>query len=225
MKPAWRVAFWVLLAIVIAQGIGIYLGRRALWEANVAAANARAQRDRTRTRYAGELAIAERLAMQLRVELDSVMRRKGQTDHALVRIRIERDSLAARVPVAVMMPVPDTIQLRATFDARDSLGVYVQTLTTIGGVAVVAPNPAAWSRFNVVREPMQLDVGLSCNGHDALAQVSGPRWATIDLREVRQDPEICNPRPRWEPFSFEAPSLPWAAGLVGIGVLLRSLLP
>lgn len=224
MKTLWRVCFFVLLAIALAQAIALYLGRRALWEANVATANAKAKGDSTRTRLVGELAIAERLVIQKQVELDEALQRKGQTDQALVRIRLERDSLIARTPVAIVVPVADRpLELRAKFDGRDSLGIYVATLTTLEGVAVTRPDPVGWVRWEVVREPLQLDVALSCHGHDAVAQVAGPRWATIDIARVEQRPELCNPRPTWRPFSFEAPSLPIAGALLAGGWILRDL--
>lgn len=227
MKPAWRVAFWVLLVIVVAQGVSIYLGRRALWEANVATANAKAERDRTRHRTAGDVMIAERLAMQLRVELAASMRQKGQTDHALVRIQVERDSLRRELAGNVIVDTTrQQLVIEAALDARDTMGVFVATRSEVMGVrpASALTPPAVVVAWHLEREPLQLDVGLSCRGHDAVAQVGGPRWAPITLREVKQSAAICNPPPAWRPFAFEVPSLPWAAGLVGLGYILNDIL-
>lgn len=216
-------AIVALVLVAIAQGVALYLGRRALWEAQVATANAKAEHDRTRVRMAGDILVAERLALQVAVQLDAALKRTGQTDHALVRVRVERDSLRALVPllVAIDTGAAPAITLRAKLDARDSLGLYIATTTELRGFFPVGPTPNGWTRFEVTREPLQLDVALSCQGPDAVAQVSGPRWATIDLSRVEQRPEICNPRPPvWRPFTLRVPSLPWAVGLVGLGFVL-----
>jgi hypothetical protein len=228
MKPLYRYAFYVLLAIAGIQGVALYLGRRALWHANLATANAKAARDTTRTHFVGRLAIAERLIVQKQVELDAALRREGQRAQALVRLTLERDSLVAQVAAVVAIDtsagVPG-VELHAVLDARDSLGVYLSQQTSVRGVLPIIATPTAATRFEVYTEPVALDVAVSCQEHDAIAQVSGPRWAKIDLKRVEAQPEICNPKPpSWHPFSLRAPSLPWAAGLVGLGFVLRSML-
>lgn len=217
-----RIALIALGVIAIAQGAALYRGRRALWEAHVATANAKAERDRTRVRFAGELAIAERLVVQGRVELTAALRREGQKDQALVRLRV--DSARVRAIVAAAIAAPDSareITLTSLLDARDSLGVIVGTKTVLRGFGLSGREPpAAWVHYDIARAPLQLDVALSCQGHDAVAQVGGPRWATLELRDVKQQPEICNPRPpAWQPFSFQLPSLPWTAGLLLVGIV------
>jgi hypothetical protein len=229
MKPIYRIVFFVLLAITIAQGLALYLNRRALWKERIDAANSKAALDRTRTHIVADGIVAERLMQQMRVQLSDALRQKGQTDQALVRVQLERDKLIAQVPALLAIDTTDGVpglELHGVFDARDSLGVYIGQRTSVRGVMSIIPEPSALTRFEVYVEPVTLDVAVSCRDHDAVAQVSGPRWARIDLSRVEAKQEICNPKPpSWRPLSLQAPSLPWAAALVGAGFVLRSALP
>lgn len=229
-----RLTKWVLAAlllIVIAQGIAIYRGRRALYDANLAAANERARHDRTRVRLSGQVLVAERRAAQTRVQLDAALRRPGRNDQLGVGVAIGKKVVvdSARAAVAVDTGKVPVVAIEAKLDARDSLGVFVNVHTDLFGVAAVAPAPQAWTRFEVTREPLLLDVSLSCerteHGNDAVVQVSGPRWAALDITEPQVEAEVCNPKPpAWRPFQIKAPSLPVAGGLVVVGWILHDVL-
>lgn len=227
MSRTARWAIGLLLIIAIVQGVGLYLGRRALWQANLAAANARAAHDRTRVRLADQVFVAERLAQQAQVQLAAALRRPGLTGEAHVGLAVGKKVLVDTTPATVAIDTAKVpvAEIESKLDARDSLGVFIKVHTDLFGVVAAGPAPTPWTRFEVTREPLLLDVNLSCerteHGNDAVVQVSGPRWATLDITEPKVDPEVCNPKPpAWRPFSLKAPSLPVAAALVGLGYLL-----
>jgi hypothetical protein len=222
MNRLSRLAVGILVAIVIAQGVALYLGRRALWEARVATANAKAERDTTRAHLVGRLLVSERLAQQLEVKLTAAQRRPGLAPQVAAGIAIAGKKVIETAPATAVVDTA-VLVIESKFDGRDTLGVFISTHSEVAGLAFrppVAP-PTVWTRFDVTREPFLLEASVSCDRHDAVVQVSGPRWAAIDLTRPRVDPEICNPKPpAWRPFSFKAPGLPVVAALVGLGYLL-----
>ena len=64
--------------------------------------------------------------------------------------------------------------------------------------------------WRLYREPIPLELALSCQGDLAVAQLAGPAWAMLAIDSVSQAPDICIPPAnlRWDPFRIEVPSLP-----------------
>lgn len=222
---------WVLgalVVLVIVQGFIIGAGRRALYDARLAAANERAAGDRTRNRLVGQVLVAERLARQARVDLGDAQRRPGLAPQAAVGVAIVGKKVTVTVAATAAIDTA-TLVIESTFDGRDSLGVSVAIHSEVHGVAAVGPR-TSWTRFDVAREPLTLTTSLSCEARpgaaaDAVMQVSGPRWASIDVLAPQVAPGVCNPRPpAWRPFQIQAPSLPVAGGLVLVGWVLHDIL-
>jgi len=221
-------ALGALVLIVVVQGVAIYRAHRALYDANLAAANERAAGDRTRNRLVGQVLVAERLAGQLRVDLEVAHRRPGLVPQVGVGVAIGGKTVIDTSAATVTADTA-TLVLESRLDARDSLGVSVAIHSEVSGLARPAAPPTAWTRFEVTREPLRLDVSLSCqraaHGADAVVQVSGPRWAAIDITRPEVQPEVCNPRPpAWHPFEIKVPSVPVAGGLLLVGWLLHDIL-
>jgi len=218
---------WVivgLLGLALAQGVGNWLRSPALRKEQLAAANARAAADTSRHRVEGQLAIATRLAFQRSVELAAAVREKGKVGQSAVRLRLEGDSLRRELAGRVL-PTTDTAAHQVVavgeLDARDTLGIRAAARVTVSDVTP-GPRPLALFAWTLERAPAPLEVSLSCQGRDAVADVTGPRWLPITIDQAVQSPEVCNPPPRWEPFSVRLPSVPVALVLIGAGMWIQT---
>jgi len=188
------------VVVLAALGYGELERARANGE-RLARTNAEAAADTTRRWFAGQLQVATRLIVQDQVHLGAALRAAG------------RPTTAATITVAPA-PIAVTTTGTATADTLhgqlDTVGVHVR-------VTVVAP---AWA-WAVRRDPVDLQLGLSCDAGAARATVAGPTWAQLTLTDLHQDPGVCNPPAHWAPFSFRAPSLPWLGAAFVAGWILR----
>lgn len=140
---------------------------------------------------------------------------RGQLQVAL-RLAIQKP-LPARAVAAVTITAPaitaarvDTVHVvdsTSTIGQLDTLGVQV------GARVVFTPPTATWY-WSLRHEPVTYRVTFQgCHDHAASVSVEGPKWQSVQLTEVQQAPGICNPPPRWSPFSFRPPSLLWIGGI------------
>lgn len=189
-------------------------------------ANARASADSSKLAIKAEgdtaVAVAERLAFQTEVRLREAFRDSVERmAQATARIRIEADSLRRVVEgAAATEDSVGNLTTTGRLDARDSLGIQVEAKVTIPADRTIKP---VWT-WRVWRGPIALELALSCQGDQAVAQLAGPPWLPLAIDSVAQRPELCIPpvRLRWNPFSLRIPSLPWAVGLGIAGYVLGS---
>jgi hypothetical protein len=214
---------WAIVGLVV---LAVAQGAAAAWHAaqlrreRIAAANARAAADTSRRRIVGDLQLVQRLAYQRTVELAAAVRERGKVGQANVRLRLEGDSLrAVLTPGRVTTPDTGTVVVAGQLDARDTLGVRVDAVVSVTGVRP-GPDLRGFFVWRLERAPATLDVSISCRGADAVADVVGPPWLPLTITEAAQRADVCNPPAGWSAWSLNAPSLPVAAGLVVIGILL-----
>lgn len=209
-----------LVVLAIAQAAAAAWQRRVNRQLTIDAANARAAADTSRRRIVDNLQLVQRLAYQRTVELAAAVQERGKVGQANVRLRLEGDSLRA-VLTEGRVTTPDTgsVVVAGQLDARDTLGIRVDAVVSVQGVRP-GPDLRGFFVWRLERMPATLDVSISCRGADAVADVTGPPWLPLTITEAAQRADVCNPPPGWSPWALEAPSLPVAAGLVVIGILL-----
>lgn len=123
-------------------------------------------------------------------------------------------TVTIRVPGATVTRV-DTVFVGDTVRAQlDTNGVHVSA------VVALQPLPPTWT-WNLRQDPLTYRVTFEgCHDHAARVNVEGPRWQAVQLVELQQNPNICNPAPGWQPFSLKAPSALWVVVIAGVTVLL-----
>lgn len=235
----WGLAL-VVLVLVSLGAFWTYRAHRLeaqLRAERIASANLLAAKDTTivAVKRDGDRAVtvARRLAFQERVELaayftDSISRLTDSLEvvgKVLARFAILGDSVTVLQEALARLDALGNIVTADTVDLADSLGVRAAAVVSIPRIVVTLPqgetSSASWT-WHVERLPMSLELALHCEGSFAVAQLAGPPWAGLELARVAQDETICNPLPRrsWNPFAVELPSLPFAALLVGGGILV-----
>jgi hypothetical protein len=213
----------LIVALLVAGGYTSWRWRQAeaaKHELRIQIANDSAARDTTvleiRADADSQIAVARRVAFQTEVELrEAFQDTVERVAHAAARIRIERDSLQVELEgERAEKDTAGTVTAKGRLDARDSLGIAVSATVAIPR-DLLKP---IWS-WRLWRDPIPLELALSCEEDLAVAQLAGPPWARLAIDSVAQDPDICLPAPDlgWNPFRFELPSLPWAIVLVAIG--------
>lgn len=215
------VAIAGLLVIVAGQAVTSCVERRRRRAERVAAANELADHSRTEYWLRGQLVVAARYLHQGTVQLDQSQRRQRQQAVLAVGLRFERDTL--RRALAVQPTVTDSaVRVKSHLDTN---GVHVQTDVVIAGVGpIVGMTPAARVFYDVAIAPIDLQVGVSCEGPNARVLVTGPRWSDLTISNGTMTADVCNPAPpEWQPFTLRAPSVPTAGILFGAGVLACKL--
>lgn len=221
----------VLVAGMVVQSFRVSVLRRQAYAADTARTNTEARMTATVQRVVqqGEQAVqvAERRAVQQAVRLGGALETlaglEGERATAQAQIRILGDSLRRLHQGAVTLRSAAGDSSRQDLTATDSLeapGVRVRADVTVAGLPLPAgfQAPAATWSWALQREPITLDLSITCQPRERTARVraQGPPWATIDLPRVEQDPQVCAPPPRaWAPFRLSVPSLPIAAVLAG----------
>jgi hypothetical protein len=144
---------------------------------------------------------------------------RGQLQIA-TRLMAQRPLGGGRV-VTVTLEVPgDTVHRVDTLLVRDTLRAQLDTNGVhVGAVVALVPPAATWW-WTLTRDPVRYTATVTCADGAARLSVAGPSYQALQLTNLTQAPGICNPPPRWQPFAFKVPSLPVAAGLVGLGYLL-----
>ena len=167
------------------------------------------------------------VARRERLERLNVMAAADSTHHFLrgqlqvaTRLVVQRPLGGGRV-VTLTVEVPgdtvrrvDTLVLADTLRARlDTNGLHVAAMVAL------APPPPVWT-WVVAREAVRYRAEIGCQDGAARLTVSGPRYQALQLTNLQQAPGICNPPPRWEPFSFRLPSVWWLGAAFGTGLLV-----
>lgn len=211
--------------------------RRAAYDADTARTNALARADTTR-RQLIETADGLRLENERLVEQGHLERRERAGAEAALatargQIALLSDSVRdlKRQVMATAEPGKDSGTVVITMaDRVDTMGIVASAAAVLIIPTVIPldwqPAPARWT-WNLDRQAIALDLELACSGTAAVAKVTGPTWAPVDLVGFRQEPRICAPPPStfdWEPFGWQAPSLPAAGAIVALTAILTLLL-
>jgi len=176
----------LLLAVTLLVG-GLLLMRSRLLEERLARHNAEAAADSSRVVYADSVRrVSERLAFQQREaialgrDLARVLRAKNEQTQALLRLRLELDSLAGVVTRGEVTALPDTA-LRQLAASLDTAGFHVNVR------AVVPPPPSdARVTWTVRRDPIEVVAALNRDSDGRLAlRTMADRNATVRIDTVR----------------------------------------
>jgi hypothetical protein len=213
----------IIGAVVLLGTAGrLELARRAAYQERLAALNQAAVADTTAHRAVGDLAVARRQVEQVQVQLTAKTHESNTRGVALAALQVSFDSLTADTTgTATTDTTAGLVGLRAegVLDAADSAGIKVEAVVSVLGVG--AGNPTAHWHWALQRSPLDLTIDFACRRDTAVVHVTGPPWARTDITKAIQQPEICNPPPRYGLFSFRLPSVPVAGGLLLLGWLLH----
>lgn len=173
-------------------GLSAYLGIAAARGERVRRLNVEAVADSTHHFLQGQLQVATRLAVQQALAQRAV---------ATVTIRVPGDTVTQ----------VDTVEVAPggrMFGSLDTNGVHV-------GVTITPPPQMIWT-WSLRQEPLAYQVTFEgCHDHAARVSVAGPRWQSVQLVDVGQSTDICNPKPGWRLFSLRPPSAVWVVVVAG----------
>jgi hypothetical protein len=221
----------LVLALAATVTISKGLVQRARADVAVLAmegANLRAERDTTRLVSVADHRVAALLGDSLRlVERLAIQtaQRRDVLDQALGRERMARHIMKAAVDS--LASVSRALTTRDSSGAgtmrRASFVVREPPYSIAADVELPAPPDSGRLDLHVKLDPIVVEARLSCLAPDshgirsAAISASSPRWATVELRQVEQAPEVCNPPNRADArrrrFAF-------APVVVGIGWLM-----
>jgi len=235
VKPIHWIVITVVALLVAAttvQTVRLRFAQTQAWVADTTARNERARHDTTRHNLVavqGEMvSLSDRLSEQADVNatlakdtsrLARALRQERQGHAtALAMVQLLGDSLHRITQGLATAPTDTTIRAAGTFDTT---GVHVGVIVTVQGAKALRPPPlaAVWE-WDYVRRPISLGVEYECQGKDASVAIAGPEWAVFNISQSVQDPQFCNPKPTFQLFSLQPPSLPWSAALIAVGGVL-----
>jgi hypothetical protein len=177
--------------------------------AEAAADSTRAASVRVQTVLGAELAAVQRRAIQQRQRADSLDRAVGLERRARVLVELRADSLHAVATAAVAADSADSVR-RARFDVRKP------PYTATADVAIPRPPASGWLSLRVGLDPAPLELRIGCGPpregiRPATVTAVGPRWLSLELASVEQDPAVCQ-APVGLPRKTKP--LPWREGLI-----------
>jgi len=156
--------------------------------------------DTTRIVFADSLRTFELRAIQAETRADDLDRELD------VRSRARADLVVVAEPLDTVVTSPASIDSVGSREA--TLSIYRTPYTVEAHVSIpLEPLPAIW-QLRIGLDPIPLNVRLSCATDSdfdvvpAFVQVTAPRWATIGITNVQQEPGICNP------VQFQLPGAP-----------------
>jgi len=192
---------------ILGEVLGIALLALSAWMSQAAARserlkrlNGEAEADSTHHFLRGQLQIATRLIVQ------------KPLPHGAVA------TVTLHVP-GVTVTKTDILTPADTLHAHlDTNGVHVSAMV------VLKPLPVTWD-WKLRQDSLSYRVTFQgCHDHAAQVQVEGPRWQAIQLADLQQDPNLCNPKPSWNPISLKPPSLVWTGAIITGTVLVLRLI-
>lgn len=197
MTAGSRIASYLVAGAIVLAVFG-YIGhlRSAVRRERLERLNAAAEADSTHHFLRGQLQVATRLVTQRPLAAGATA------------------TVTINVPGATVTRV-DTIFVGDTARAQlDTNGVHVSA------VVALRPLPPTWT-WNLVQDPLSYHVAFEgCHDHAARVTVAGPRWQAVQLVDLQQDPNICNPPPGWSFFSLKPPSAVWVVVIAGATYLV-----
>ncbi len=211
-----------LVAIVLlAAAIAVQTCRLGRAEARAQVAvlardSAEAAADSTRSASAkvqavlgAELAAVQRRTIQQRQRADSLDQALGLERRARVRVELRADSLQAVATAAVTADPADSVR-RARFEVREP------PYTATADVALPRPPATGQLSLRVGLDPAPLELRIGCGParggiRPATVIAVGPRWLSLELTSVEQDPAVCQAPAGLPP---KKKPLPWREGLI-----------
>ena len=177
--------------------------------AEAAADSTRAVSARAQAVLSAELTAVQRRAVQQGQRADSLDRALGLERRARLLVEVRAESLLAVATAAVTADSADSVR-RARFEVREP--PYTATAD------VALPRPPATGRLSlrVGLDPAPLELRIGCGAprdgvRPATITAVGPRWLSLKLASVEQDPAVCQApvgmRPKKKP-------LPWREVLI-----------
>lgn len=146
----------------------------------------------------GQLRVFQRRAFQVELERDRIDEELDQESRARIRAEAQVDSLRAHAGADVTV---DTVT-----DARSaSFHVRQPPFTIDADVLMPAPPERASADFAVDVDPASLGVRVACRERperrirSASVLFETPRWLTVTVDSVAQEPGVCNPELEVEP--------------------------
>lgn len=214
-----RLAFLGIVLLVVALAVQTWRLGRAEARAQVAALardSAEASADSTRAVSArvqallgAELVAVQRRAVQQQQRADGLDRALGLERRARVLVELRADSLQAEAMAAVTADSADSVR-RARFEVREP------PYTATADVAIPRPPALGHLSLHVALDPARLEVRIGCGQaregvRQATVTAVGPRWLSLDLTSVEQDPAVCQ-APMGLPRKKKP--LPWREGFI-----------
>lgn len=177
--------------------------------AEAAADSTRAASARVQAVLGAELAAVQRRAVQQRQRADSLDHALGLERRARVLVELRADSLLAVATAAVTADSADSVR-RARFEVREP------PYTATADVALPRPPASGSLSLRVGLDPAPLELRIGCGTpregiRPATVTAVGPRWLSLDLAAVEQDPAVCQ-APVGLPRKKKP--LPWREGLI-----------
>lgn len=209
----------------MAGAVLIHVLRTQLYASKLAGVNAAAARDTTVRILLGAFASSRRQVQQLTVTLDRRTHEDDERGVALTQLALRFDSVRASTVGTAETLATGALRVHGELDAWDSAGIRVRAaaeLALVSRVSGVQPatDGVRWD-WKLDRRPLEITVDFSCRRDTALVHVAGPPWARATVDRAVQTPDVCNPRPRWQPFQVALPSVPVAAAFTLLGWLLH----
>lgn len=203
---------WFFLLALLAAVLGALQQHAAAVRQGLRADSLEAVADTSRRLLTDSLVtVWGRRVVQAELRADSLDHRLRLRPAVVTRTVVHLDTLTDTIIAPVV--VHDSTR-HADFRVR-------QVPYTLLAHAALPPPPVEGRlAVTVTLDPLPLDLRVGCGPkvgpvRPATATASGPPWATLDLREVRADPDVCNAQP------ITVTGMPWwGAGLVGIMGLL-----
>jgi len=177
--------------------------------AEAAADSTRAASARVQAVLGAELAAVQRRAVQQRQRADSLDRALGLERRGRFLVELRADSLRAMATAAVTADSADSVR-RARFEVREP------PYTATADVALPRPPASGQLSLRVGLDPAPLEVRIGCGRpregiRPATVTAVGPRWLSLELVSVEQDPTVCQ-APSGLPRKKKP--LPWREGLI-----------
>ncbi len=177
--------------------------------AEAAADSTRAASARVTSVLGTQLAAVQRRVVQQRQRADSLDQELGLERRARMQVALRADSLLAVATAAVTADSADSVR-RARFEVREP--PYTAT------AEVSLPRSPATGRLSlrVGLDPAPLELRIGCGPvregiRQATVTAVGPRWLSLDLAAVEQDPAVCQAPAGLPP---KKKPLPWREGLI-----------
>lgn len=157
----------------------------------------------------------ERRVVQTELERDSI-------DQELNQVSRSRAQLSARIDSLRRQVRSDTTYL--SNDVRYAeFNFYNEPYTVDASVSIPPPPEPADLEIDIRLDQIPFDVRIGCSGDGEIRRasigVTGPTWAEVQIEDVRQEPEVCNPQlavPERGWFDQNRGKLGIAAGVVGV---------
>jgi hypothetical protein len=188
-----------LFASIEVEQLRVNTARKHAEVVALAASNLAAERDTTRDAAVGNERLSEILRDSLRLverRIVQVSQRNDSLDVALGRERVARFALAAAIDTTRVETSAATITQADHAVRLASFNVRREPFTITADVAFPPAPDSASIALRVAVDAIPIEARVSCttdrNGvREASLSASTPRWATVRIGHVEQEPGVC----------------------------------